>query len=184
MARMPTKSVKRKPLKKSPPAVRSASKLPQATRPDVPPTYRFPTGPKGLLDWEWARKRLTSSHNYVIMTVRPDGRPHAMGMHGLWINDAFYFGTAVETRKAKNLAVNPNCILVNDRLDELIVVEGIATPVTAAELPKGASEESKKKYGWPMGNHPGGVIFKVTPRVVFGFPEKQIASAVTRWIFD
>jgi|SRR6516162_2250057 len=184
MAPMSTKSVKRKTGEKSLPAARRASKLPRATRPIVPATYGFPTGPQGLLDWKWARERLTNSHNYVIITVRPDGRPHAMGMHGLWIKDAFYFGTAVETRKAKNLAVNANCILVNDRLDELVVVEGTAKQVTAADLPMAASQASKRKYGWPMRSRSGAMIFKVTPRVVFGFPEKQIATAVTRWIFD
>jgi hypothetical protein len=29
----------------------------------------------------------------------------------------------------------------------------------------------------------GGVIFKVTPRVVFALPEKQFATALTRWTF-
>ncbi len=67
-------------------------RIPRASRPDVPAGYRFPTSPEGLLDWNWARERLTDSHNYVIVTVRPDGRPHAMGMHGIWFEDAYYFG--------------------------------------------------------------------------------------------
>jgi len=181
---MPAKGAKKKAAKKA--AVDAASRLkrPRTSRPVLPATYHFPTGAKGLLDWGWARERLTNSHNYLVITVRPDGRPHAMGMHGLWIRDAFYFGTSVETRKAKNLAINPNCVLVNERLDELIIVEGTATPITVSELPPGVSATSKTKYGWPMAARPGGVIFKVTPRVVFAFPEKQIATAVTRWIFD
>ncbi len=159
-------------------------KPPRVSRPVVPADYGFPKTAKGLLAWKWARQRLTKSHNYVIVTVRPDGRPHAMGMHGLWLEDAFYFGTGIDTRKAKNLAVNTNCILINEHLHELIIVEGSATAVPAKDLPKNASAESKKKYGWPMGDVPGGIVFKVTPQVVFAFPEKQIATAVTRWIFD
>lgn len=53
-----------------------------------------------MLDWSWATERLSGSYNYVIVTVRPDGRPHAMGMHGLWHDDAYYFGTDPATRKA------------------------------------------------------------------------------------
>src|SRR5262252_10375281 len=87
---------------------------PRAMRPDVPASYHFPTSPKGLLDWSWAHERLTGSYNYVIVTVRPDGRPHAMGMHGLWHGDAYYFGTGSATRKAKNLASNPHCILISE----------------------------------------------------------------------
>ena len=107
-----------------------------------------------------------------------------MGMHGLWFEDVFYFGTAETTRKAMNLAVNPNCILINERLEELIIVEGTAERVGYDALPRVLSAVSKKKYGWPYDPKMGGVIFKVTPRVVFALPEKQFATAPTRWIFD
>jgi hypothetical protein len=163
---------------------KSEARQPKASRPVVHPSYGFPTTRKGLLDWSWARQRLTESHNYVIITVRPDSRPHAMGMHGIWMEDAFYFGTGVDTRKTKNLASNPHCVLVNERLDELIIVEGTAEQVEIAQFPKGGSEASKNKYGWPMKPGRGGVVFRVTPRVVFAFPEKKITTAVTRWIFE
>lgn len=157
---------------------------PRATRPIIPASYRFPTSAKGLLEWSWGRERLTQSHNYVIVTVRPDGRPHAMGMHGVWFNDAYYFGTEADTRKAKNLAANPHCILINEKLDNLVIVEGTAQVVEHDALPKGLSDASKKKYGWPMGPEMGGLVYKLTPRVAFAFPEKQIATAVTRWLFE
>jgi len=160
-----------------------AAKLPRAMRPAVPASYGFPTSPKGLLDWSWARERLTGSYNYVIVTVRPDGRPHAMGMHGLWADDAYYFGTSPETRKAKNLEANPHCILVSENMEELIIVEGTAETVGYDQLPAGASDASKKKYGWPMRPHKDGVLFRLSPRLVFGFPLKQITTAVTKWVF-
>src|ERR1700757_864706 len=125
------------------------AKDPIACRPMVPTCYGFPISRKGLLDWGWAREHLTQSHNYVIVTVRSDGRPHAMGMHGLWFEDAYYFGTDSATRKAKNLAGNPHCILINEKLDELVIVEGVARTVEYSDLPQGLSEASKAKYGWP-----------------------------------
>jgi len=157
---------------------------PLASRPVVPASYRFPTSLKGLLDWNWARERLTSSHNYVIVTVRPDGRPHAMGMHGLWHDDAYYFGTSQATRKAKNLAENPHCILICEDLAELVIVEGIAEAIGYDALPEGLSAASKRKYGWPIDPRMGGRVYKVKPRVVFAFPEKDIVTAVTKWTFD
>ena len=30
----------------------------------------------------------------------------------------------------------------------------------------------------------GEVVYKLTPRVVFAFPVKQIATAVTKWVFE
>jgi hypothetical protein len=157
---------------------------PVPSRPVMPAKYGISKSTNGLLDWSWARERLTKSHNYVIVTVRPDGRPHAMGMHGLWVEDAFYFGTGATTRKAKNLAGNPNCILINEALDELVIVEGTAEPAGYDALPATLSAASKKKYGWPIDPRLGNVIFKVTPRVVFALPEKQFATAPTRWKFE
>jgi hypothetical protein len=182
---MQKKSAKRRPIPKktSDSAAISGTKPPLASRPFMP-GYGISKSKKGLLDWDWARERLTKSHNYVIVTVRPDGRPHAMGMHGLWFDDAFYFGTGETTRKAKNLAANPNCILINDDLEELIIVEGIAEQIGYGALPAGLSASSKKKYGWPYDPRMGGVIFKVMPRVVFALPEKKFATAPTRWRFD
>jgi hypothetical protein len=154
---------------------------PLASRPVMPAVYGTSTKPKGMLDWSWARERLTRSHNYILVTVRPDGRPHAMGMHGLWCEDAYYFGTGNTTRKAKNLSSNPHCIVINEQLEELVIVEGVAELVSYADVPKSLSALSKKKYGWPL--DPRGVMFKLTPRTVFAIPEKQFATALTRWKF-
>lgn len=162
----------------------SSGSTPRASRPVVPPGYQFPTSPEGLLDWSWARERLTSSHNYVIVTVRPDGRPHAMGMHGIWHDDAYYFGTDSSSRKAENLGKNPNCIIINEKLDEIVIVEGVAELIGGDQMPKELSSASKTKYGWPMSPHKGGSIYRVRPRVVFAFPLEQIATAVTRWQFS
>ena len=43
---------------------------------------------------------------------------------------------------------------------------------------------SQKKYGWPMQPHSGGKIYRLSPHTVFAFPLKQIATAVTRWVFE
>jgi|SRR6516225_2358625 len=182
---MPAKAKRKSPAAKTTPRSSSppATNAPRAMRPSIPASYGFPTSPKGLLDWNWARERLTNSHNYVIVTVRPDGRPHAMGMHGLWHDDAYYFGTSSGTRKAKNLALNPHCALIGEDMNELIIVEGVAELVDLDDLPQGISNASKKKYGWPLKPHSGGKIYKLLPRVVFAFPLKQITTAVTKWVF-
>jgi Pyridoxamine 5'-phosphate oxidase len=184
---MAAKSLKKKTAPKTPSRksiARPTAKSPRAMRPVVPPGYGFPTSPKGMLDWSWARERLTGSQNYVIVTVRPDGRPHAMGMHGMWHEDAYYFGTEAATRKAKNLEANPHCILITENMNELVIVEGVAEPVDYSQVPNGLSDASKKKYGWPLPSRSEGTIYKLAPRVVFAFPLKQIATAVTKWVFE
>ena len=184
-AKAGAKVVKRAPAKREAVVTAgSGGQQPRVMRPTVPADYHFPTGPEGMLDWSWARERLTKSQNYVIVTVRPDSRPHAMGMHGLWWGDAYYFGTGLETRKAKNLGTNPHCVLVAEDFNELIIVEGMAEIIGYDRLPAGLSDASKKKYGWPVDPRSGGVVFKLVPRVVFAFPLKQITTAVTKWVFE
>jgi hypothetical protein len=153
-------------------------------RVSAPAHYRFSKSSKGMLDWSWARERLAGSQNYVIVTVRPDGRPHAMGMHGLWWDDAYYFGTDPATRKGRNLAANPHCVVINERLDELVIVEGVAREVGYSHLPQGLSDASRAKYGWPLDPRMGGTVYKLVPQVVFAFPLKQIATGVTKWVFE
>jgi len=107
-----------------------------------------------------------------------------MGMHGIWFEDAYYFGTNSASRKAKNLQQNPHCIVINDKLDELLIVEGLAELLAFEDLPEELSKASKEKYGWPIEPHKGGTVYRVRPRVVFAFPLQQIATAVTRWKFE
>ena len=181
---MPAKSTKRKSLSRQrTPSANGVRKSPVASRPSLPASYGVKTTSKGLLNWEWAEDRLSKSENYVIVTVYPDGRPHAMGMHGMWFEDAFYFGTGTRTRKAKNLAQNPRCIILSERLDELVIVEGTAEVVLFAHLPKGLSDKNQKKYGWPLHEGPDSSIYRVRPGKVFGIPVKQFGTGFTRWQF-
>ncbi len=80
---------------------------PKRSRPLMPKVYGIPKTMKGELAWSWATDRLTASHNYLLTTVRPDCRPHAMVIWGIWLDNAFYLSTGATTRKAKNIAANP-----------------------------------------------------------------------------
>jgi hypothetical protein len=55
---------------------------PRAARPHMT-GYGLPKGRKGLLPWTWAQRRLARSHNYWLITVRPNRRPHAMPVWGI-----------------------------------------------------------------------------------------------------
>src|SRR5215831_11804665 len=99
--------------------------IPKAARPNMP-GYGVPTTRKGLLPWAWAEKRLVRSHNYWLITSRPDGAPHAMPVWGVWVDSIFCFSTGRESRKAKNLAANPRCVVCNDQSREAVIVEGHA----------------------------------------------------------
>jgi nitroimidazol reductase NimA-like FMN-containing flavoprotein (pyridoxamine 5'-phosphate oxidase superfamily) len=145
--------------------------------------YGVPATTAGILPWEWAQERLSKSHNYMVSTVRPDGAPHVMPVWGIWLSGAFYFSTAANSRKARNLAANPRCVVCNEQADEAVIVEGVARRMAESEIPREAFVDYKAKYEWELDPHRGSVI-KVQPTVVFAMPEKQFPKGVTKWFFD
>jgi len=133
------------------------------------------------LPWTWAAERLSKAQNYFLVTVRPDGRPHAMPVWGLWLEDAFYFSTGRRSRKSRNLAANPNCVVCPESASEAVILEGNALEVAGSSLPRKFNSAYEKKYNWKIeGNE--GPFYEVQPQVVFGFDENA-GSNPTRWIF-
>lgn len=149
---------------------------------------------------EWARGRrdLQEAEIYWLSKVRPDERPHVTPLLAIWLDGALYFCTGESERKARNLALNPHCVITTGRntLDGVdIVVEGQAIRVSdRAELAEVAGTFGSK-YGAhftsPEGNwfglgdtiRGGGVlVFRVPPSTAFGFG-KGTPSSQTRWRF-
>jgi general stress protein 26 len=78
------------------------------------------------------REILKKAKVYWLSSVHPDGRPHVTPIAAVWLDDALYFSTGQTERKAKNLGLNPHCVIttgcnVLEGLD--LVVEGDAVRV-------------------------------------------------------
>jgi len=165
---------------------------PEASRPHAP-GYGFPKGKKGLLPWSWAEQRLKKSHNYWITTVKADGSPqaspHTMVVWGLWQDGRFLFSTGSASRKARNLAANPNCIVCTEHAHEAVIVEGVAELADVAARRK-LIPVYQRKYGWDLSAMKDDIlsmkepVFAVRPRVVFGLWEKHFQGKSTRWKFE
>jgi len=151
---------------------------PKASRPHMD-GYGVPQGPEGMLPWEWARERLSRSHNYWLTTTRPDGTPHTMPVWGVWFGRAWYCSTSSTSRKARNLAQNPLCVVCNEDAAEAVILEGLARQLSPSEVPQAMSAAYKAKYGWDL----QGSTFEVRPRAVFAMPEQQFPAGATRWDF-
>ena len=150
---------------------------PKAERPHMP-GYGLPKGRKGLL-----QERLEGSHNYWITTVRPDGSPHTMVVWGLWLDGAFLFSTGLKSRKARNLAANPKCVVCTERAEEAVIVEGEAGLVRDRSRLQDFCRRYEEKYKWDMSAFQEEPIFAVRPRRAFGLYEKRSMNSATRWIF-
>ena len=155
---------------------------PRSERPDIP-GYGISKSKTGMLPWKWAEEKLATSREYWMMTVRPDGRPHAMIIWGLWFDGAVWFGTGSNTQKARNLAANPNCIVGTQEAAEAVILEGVAELVSDKEMLRKLEPISLKKYGMSGGDG-SEPAYRVRPRRVFGLIEKSFPKTATRWIFD
>jgi PPOX class probable F420-dependent enzyme len=117
--------------------------------------YRLPT-----LDWAPIQAQLDAGihqapgsggpdrHTCWLTTINPDGSPHVTGVGALWGDGAFWFETGGQTRKARNLARDPRCVLSVATHDFDLVAEGTARQITdpptvAAMAARWAAE------GWP-----------------------------------
>lgn len=157
------------------------NKAPKSTRPHMP-GYGLTKSRKGLLPWKWAQVRLQKSHQYWIATTRPDGHPHVMVIWGLWLGNDFWFSTGRKSRKARNLAENPRCIVCSDNSAQAVIVEGVAGIVEDATVLKKVFAAYQKKYRMDVSGM-GEPVFRLRPEVAFGLFEKKFGETATRWLF-
>jgi nitroimidazol reductase NimA-like FMN-containing flavoprotein (pyridoxamine 5'-phosphate oxidase superfamily) len=145
--------------------------------------------------WDHARERLEAARLYWVVTVRPDGRPHITPALAVWLDQAMYFSTGPEERKARNLDANPQCALLtgcND-LDQGmdLVVEGRAVRVRDHGTLQRLADAWESKYGedWHFEvrdeafHHAAGEahVYEVAPAVSYGFGKDPFSQ--TRWTF-
>ena len=164
------------------PKLKQSKAKPRTERPQIP-GYGISKSKNGMLPWEWAVKTLTESREYWMVTVRPDGRPHAMIIWGVWFDGAFWFGTGGKTQKARNLAKNPNCVVGTQNAAEAVILEGAAELISDAAMRKKLEPASLSKYGMSGGDG-SEPFYRVRPSRVFGLIEKSFPKTATRWMFD
>ena len=87
-------------------------------------------------------------HTCWLATINPDGSPHVTGIGALWAENAFWFETGAETRKARNVARDPRCTLsvATDEFD--LVADGDASVVTDPSVVARMAERWAAE-GWP-----------------------------------
>jgi PPOX class probable F420-dependent enzyme len=157
---------------------------PHPARPYMP-GYGIDPGTEGLLPWTWAVERLDAAHELWLATVRPDGRPHVMPVWALRLDDAVWFSTSPESRKARNLRAEPRCTITTDDTRRPVILDGRAELVTDADSVARFTAAINAKYGTDhsvdffAANH----LYRVVPTTVFGLEEERFTDSPTRWAF-
>ena len=154
------------------------------------------------IPWSRAERQLEASVAgtdvyFFLATVRPDGRPHVAGVGALWDDGRFYVVSGPGTRKSRNLAERPDCVISAHLPDLDLVVEGTARRVTdeptlerlaklfngqgwPAEVQDGAFTAP---YSAPSAGPPPWHLYEFTPATAFGVASAEPHGA-TRWRFD
>ena len=133
-------------------------------------------------------------HTHWLATTRPDGRPHVVGIGAVWDAGHFYFSAGDGTRKAKDLAQNPHCVITLAAKGIDIVLEGEAKKVTDEEKLRRLAEVFATG-GWAptvrdgafyhefsalSAGPPPWYLYEFTPKTVFGVATAEPYGA-TRW---
>ena len=131
-----------------------------------------------------------------LATTRPDGRPHVAAVGALWDDGKIYFVSGPGTRKSRNLAANPACVIAMSLKGIDLEIEGTAVKVTD----DGTLQRVAKRYGdqgWPATVKDGSFtheysapsagpppwdLYEVVPTTVYGVLSEEPGGAM-RWRF-
>src|SRR3954465_3522293 len=104
--------------------------------------------------WAAIERLLTEAQLYWIITVRSDGRPHAVPLVGVWHEGAFAFCPGPQEQKQRNLDANPMVAVTTGSMGangwnsgKDVVVEGTAVRVTDPTALQGLAAAWFAKYG-------------------------------------
>ena len=155
----------------------------------------------GPIPWSRAERQLEASVgsleiHFFLATVRPDGRPHAAGIGALWVDGKFYIVSGPGTRKSRNLAEQPACVISVALPDMDLVVEGTARKVTdeptLQRLAKAYDAQGwpatvengafTAPYSAPSAGPPPWDLYEITPTTAFGVTTGEPHGAM-RWRF-
>lgn len=150
-----------------------------------------------LTTWAEARRRLAEADTYWLATVRPDGRPHVVPVLAVWLDGTLHVSASATTRKARNLARNPHCVVTAGSPSLDLVVEGKAVKVTDDAKLRRVAGVYASKYQWqvtvrdgafyadgaPTAGPPPYDVYEVAPTTAFGFGTDESLNAM-RWRFQ
>jgi len=137
-----------------------------------------------------ALSRLRAAMNYWIVTTRPDGRPHAAPVWGVWLDDGLWFGTMGQ--KVRNLEARPYAVVHLDSADDVIMVQGSVEIVRDVGRIARAAEAFRAKYadgetGEPFDVYPAlgdtPAFYHVVPDTGWAWLEGAYLTHNTRWSF-
>jgi len=137
--------------------------------------------------WAHARRRLEEGRLYWLATVRSDARPHVMPVLAVWLDWALYFVAGSRSRKARNLALNPECVVTIEVDDAHLAIEGPAATLRDEATLHRIARAYAYKYGWsvrvqdttfvgdgaPTAGPPPYDVYELAPATIFALAPRK-----------
>ena len=159
------------------------STQPVSSRPHMP-GYGIIEVRTGLLTWERVSQQMAQARNYWLTTTRPDGRPHAMPVWGIWLDETFYFGTGRSSVKGRNLARNPAVSVHLESGDDVVILEGVVEEVSDRLLLRHIYDVYGEKYKLDMSanaEEDAEPTYALRPTTGFAWLEQDFPNTATRF---
>ncbi len=156
-----------------------------------------------IIEWERVRQTLATDHTQApgsggpdrhtswLTTTNPDGTSHVRPLGTVQVDGVLYFNSGPATRKSRNIAANPQCVLSIATLRFDLVLEGRAVRVTdTSQL--GVVVEAFRRHGWPAqvdgdaltaeysapsAGPPPWWLFRIEPETVYAFGTDETGGA-------
>jgi hypothetical protein len=151
----------------------------------MPPSYGIGRGgsaPGELLPWARVDEWLTAARNYWVCTTRPDGRPHAKPVWGIWMDGLLMFSTDPESVTGRNVAAGSRLQAHLESGDEVAILDGDIEHPSDPDLLARFADAYDAKYGIRVDvTSDSTPILALRPTTVMSWEEKDYPETATRW---
>jgi hypothetical protein len=151
----------------------------------MPASYGLGRGghaPGELLPWPRVVEWLERARNYWVCTTRPDGRPHAKPVWGLWLDGMLLFSTDPNSVTGRNLAAGSPLIAHLESGDEVAILEGELERPDDADLLERFAAAYETKYGIRVDvANRSTPILGLRPTAILSWEESNYPETATRW---
>ncbi len=149
---------------------------------------------KAVLDTQWTQAPDTGGpnrHTTWLTTINPDGSPHVTPVGVIVLGGTWYFTSGPATRKSRNLASDPRCVVNVATQPFDLVVEGAAERVAdanqLASIAKAFADDGwpaevagdalTAEYSAPSAGPAPWHVYRVSPSTVFAFGTSEPGGA-------
>lgn len=158
----------------------TATAEPKADRPVMPKGYGIPKHMKGTLKWSDVNGWLENAKIYWLATSHPDVGPHATPIWGAWVDGAFYFDGAPDTRWARNLAADPRIVVHIESGTSIVILKGQVEPATPdPDTFKRIADSYASRYPYSPESSDG--MHVVRPHTAMAWDNDDFMKSATRW---